>query len=193
MKKMMIFFCMLFIIPLSVSAEQTRPVTVGIHMTGGLRYDDVRMCVATDAGVKGGAMMDLYFDILIPAGEKGTFLVNIPVMRPILFAAAFEMLQFEPQVSYEYHVGPMDGTSLVLGGGLGLVFHYGPDYKSSADDRGDSFFAMGPLVNAFAGIQIPSKAGNWMPGIKAFYSPLFSPDYNTGQVLGGAAELHYRF
>jgi hypothetical protein len=28
--------------------------------------------------------------------------LNLPVMRPILFAAAFEMLQFEPEFTFQY-------------------------------------------------------------------------------------------
>lgn len=193
MKKIFLFACFFIFSVVLIQAEESRSIGFGLHFTGGFRYDDVRMCVGSDAGVKGGPIMDLYVDIRIPSGDKGTFIVNIPVLRPILFAAAFDMLQFEPQVSYEYRTGEKDKTSLVFGGGLGIVFHYGPDYKSSSEDRGESFFAMGPLFSGFAGIQFPTDYGNWMPGIKAFYSPLFSPDYKTGQVLGGAVELHYEF
>lgn len=193
MKKIMILCCFMFLIVQFSSADEKKPVSLGIHMKAGARYDDVRMCVGSPAGIKGGPIMDVYFDILIPAGEKGTLIFNIPVMRPILFAAAFNMVQIEPQMTYEYHLGPKDETSIVLGGGLGLIFHYGPDYNSSSDDRGESFFAMGPLFSGFVGVQIPGRTGKWMPGIRAFYSPLFSPDYETGTVIGGAAELHYRF
>ncbi len=112
-----------------VSAESGRDISFGMHFLAGGRYDDVRMCVGSDEGVKGGPIMDIYADLRIPIGEKDYLAVNIPVMRPILFGAAFQMLQFEPQVTYEHHFGDEDISHFVLGGGLGLVFHYGPDYK----------------------------------------------------------------
>ncbi|MDA3810211.1 MAG: hypothetical protein PF518_07730 [Spirochaetaceae bacterium] len=176
-----------------ISAQTDRPITFGIHVLAGGRYDDVRMCVASQSGVKGGPIVDIYFDIRFPAGENGTIALNIPVMRPILFGFAFSMLQFEPQVTYEYHFGEPGSPRFVLSGGLGLVFHYGPDYKSSVDNPGDSFFAMGPLFTASAGVQFPGKRGYWMPGVKVFYAPLFSPEYDTGQIFGGGVELHYEF
>ena len=176
-----------------VSAQSAEKVQYGIHITIGGRYDDLRMCVGSDAGVKGGPIMDIYFDVRFPAGDHGTLALNIPVMRPILFGAAFGMLQFEPQVTYEYRFGEGKSPHAVIGGGLGIVFHYGPDYTSSTENRGEDFFAIGPLLSGFAGIGFDTEKGYWMPGLKLFYSPLFSSDYPTGTVAGGALELHYAF
>lgn len=176
-----------------VSAQDSPTVTIGLHLLAGGRYDDVRMCVGSPAGVKGGPIMDVYLDIRFPLENNNFLIVNIPIMRPILFGAAFQMLQFEPQVTFEHRFDNGDKPGFVIGGGLGLVFHYGPDYNSSPDNRGASFFAMGPLFTGSAGLLIEGKYGNWIPGVKAFYSPLFSADYITGQVLGGGLELHYEF
>jgi hypothetical protein len=113
-----------------ISAQTDRPITFGIHVLAGGRYDDVRMCVASQSGVKGGPIVDIYFDIRFPAGENGTIALNIPVMRPILFGFAFSMLQFEPQVTYEYHFGEPGSPRFVLSGGSrrfilcdGTAFH----------------------------------------------------------------------
>ena len=165
--------------------------TFGIHALFGGRYDDVRMCVGSPAGVKGGPIGEVYFDVRIPAGDNASLVLNIPVFRPILFGAAFKMLQFEPQVTYERLLGPDDGPQWVLGAGLGVVVHYGPDYLSDPENRGANFFAFGPLVSASAGLRLETARGTWTPGIKAFYAPLFSANYTSGTVAGGGVEVHY--
>lgn len=192
MKKYFLALCFLFSLILGVSAGDS-DVSYGIHVLAGGRYDDLRMCVGSPAGIKGGPIMDVYFDIIIPAGTQGQVIMNIPVARPILFGAAFKMLQFEPQVTYEYRL-PLDGgDSLVLGGGLGMAFHYGPDFESSPDDRGEDFFAMGPLFSLSAGYEFLRPAGSWRPGVKLFYSPLVLSEMANGTVLGGGMELYYHF
>lgn len=168
-------------------------VSWGSHFMAGGRYDDVRMCVGSPAGVKGGPIMDIYLDIRVPVGTNALLAINIPVMRPILFGIAYDMLQFEPQVTYEYHFGKGESPYFVLGGGLGAIFHYGPDYNSDKDSRGPSFFAAGPLFSISAGLGIKAGRSNWMPGLKIFYAPLFSADRPPGTVFGGALELHYWF
>ena len=65
----------------------------GLKVQAGARYDDVRMCVASPAGAKGGPAMEISFFTEIGVFEKISVLVNVPIMRPILFAAAFKMLQ----------------------------------------------------------------------------------------------------
>lgn len=193
MKKLIFCTGFLFLI-LNLQAQNEPSVSIGLHLLAGGRYDDVRMCVGSGKGIKGGPIMDVYLDIRFPLSNRGTLAVNIPVMRPILFAASFQMLQFEPQVTYEHRFPRDPGKpGFVLSGGLGLVFHYGPDYNSTPEERGESFFSMGPLFTGSAGVLLEGKRGNWIPGIKAFYSPLFSPEYTTGQVLGGGVELHYEF
>lgn len=193
MNKFFLTLIMISLIPTAISAETDREVSMGMHLLAGGRYDDVRMCVGSDAGVKGGPIMDIYADLRIPVGKLNTLAINIPVMRPILFGAAFQMLQFEPQVTYEHHFGTEEKAHIVLAGGSGLIFHYGPDYESSNDNRGEDFFAWGPLLSGFIGMEIPGNRNNWMTGVKVFYSPLFSEDYDNGTVAGAALELHYLF
>lgn len=193
MRKGIIVFSFFLIMTTSLLA-QDRPVTYGLHLMMGGRYDDMRMCVGSPAGVKGGPIMDVFFDVRFPVGEQDLLTLNIPVARPILFGAAFNMLQFEPQMTYEHHFATDGNSNAVLGVGMGLSFHYGPDYNSDKVDPGESFFAMGPLFSGFAGWQFKGDKVNWMPGIKAFYSPLFSKDYpSTGTVVGGALEIHSSF
>jgi hypothetical protein len=169
----------------------TGETTFGFHALFGGRYDDMRMCVGSPPGVKGGPIGEVYLDIGFPAGDSASIVLNIPVFRPILFGAAFRMLQFEPQFTYERLIGPIDGGQWVLGAGLGAVFHYGPDYLSDPENRGEDFFAFGPLVSASAGLRFDTDRGAWMPGVKAFYAPIFSGDYGSGTVAGGGLEIHY--
>lgn len=190
MKKMILSLILTGLIITVISAETDREVSFGLHFLAGGRYDDVRMCVGSDAGVKGGPIMDIYADIRLPVGDKDNLAINIPLMRPILFGAAFQMLQFEPQIFYEHHLGNPEKPHFVWGGGLGVIFHYGPDYESSRENRGKDFFAWGPLFSGFAGRKFPGEKNSWMPGIKVFYSPLLSDGYDNGTVLGAALELH---
>ena len=191
MKKYILLLLLISGTILFVHADAGDPVTLGIHAAFGGRYDDLRMCVGSPPGVKGGPIADIYLDIRIPAGPGSSLAVNLPVMRPILFAAAFRMLQAEPQVTWEYSLPGPGNLETILGGGLGVSLHYGPDYTSSREDPGESFFAAGPFVSGSAGIRFNGASGAWMPGIKVFYTPLFSADRPMGTVLGGAAELHY--
>ena len=192
--KLGIVFCILFFgISGILTAQNETSVTIGFHILAGGRYDNVRMCVGSPAGVKGGPIMDVYLDIRLPLNDTDSLTLNIPVMRPILFGAAFNMLQFEPQVTYEHRIYRSDKPGFVIGAGLGIVFHYGPDYNSSPENRGPSFFSMGPLLTGSAGILLEGKRGTWIPGVKAFYSPIFSRDYATGHIAGGGVELHYEF
>ena len=92
----------------------------------GMRHDDVRMCVATDAGVKGGPMADVQLVIRWNLSDDKTLAFNLPVMRPILFLAAFNMFQFEPEVNLEIYNKLESGTTIVSGPGFGISFHSGP-------------------------------------------------------------------
>jgi hypothetical protein len=174
-----------------LAAQEERGVSVGVHILGGGRYDNVRMCVGSPAGVPGGPIGELYFDIRVPVSTRGTVVVNIPLFRPIVFAAAFNMLQLEPLVMYEHILGEGTGTRPVVGGGLGIVFHYGPDYHSDQENPGAPFFSIGPLLNGFAGLTLGES--NFTAGIKGFFSPLFTPDRPAGVIAGGGLEVHYKF
>jgi hypothetical protein len=116
-------------------------------------------------------------------------------MRPILFGAAFEMLQFEPQVSMEFSKQITSKSSLILAPGMGISFHYGPDYRSDLDNRGNNFFAMGPIVSGLIGYDFNSKAAKKrIIGIRFFYTPLFSGEssLSPGQALGAVLEAHFQ-
>jgi hypothetical protein len=58
-------------------------------MAGG-RYDNYRMCVASPAGVKGGAMADIMFTTKHRLNDHRSLTFNLPVMRPVLFGLAFK-------------------------------------------------------------------------------------------------------
>jgi len=186
-----VFICLTVFISSGLYAEDQQGVSFGIRILGGGRYDNVRMCVGSPAGVPGGPIGEIYFDIRFPVSESGTVVINVPLFRPIVFAAAFDMLQLEPAVTYEHSFGEEDGTQPVVGGGLGIVLHYGPDYNSSPEDPGEAFFSIGPLLNGFAGLKIAET--DFTVGVKGFFSPLFTADRSTGVVAGGGLEMQYNF
>lgn len=192
MKRMTVaIIVLLAIVSSGVGADEKQGISLGIRILAGGRYDNVRMCVGSPAGVPGGPIGEVYFDIRVPVSDAGTVVINVPLFRPIVFAAAFDMLQLEPVVMYEHSLSDEAGTHPVVGAGMGVVLHYGPDYHSSQDDPGDSFFSIGPLLNGFAGLTIGET--NFTAGLKGFFSPLISPDRPTGVVAGGGLEVNYRF
>jgi hypothetical protein len=174
--------------------------TVGLMIAAGGRYDDVRMCVATPAGVKGGMALDLSLVAEFPLDGKVSLGVNIPVMRPILFGAAFRMLQFEPELAILTRRGISEKVDFVGGPTLGVTLHYGPDYRSepSGDDRTASFFAMGPKLGGYFGLDFarPGKVMNFELGLSGYVSPLFGvddPQSHKGSVIGGMLNGVFRF
>ena len=70
-------------------------------MAGG-RYGDMRMCVGSGAGVKGGSIADVMLLFKQNIKPNVDLAFELSVMRPILFGVAFKLLQFEPQVSVEF-------------------------------------------------------------------------------------------
>jgi len=191
MKIVKISVVLFVVVSAVLSAQDKEGVSFSIHMLAGGRYDNVRMCVGSPPGVPGGPIGEFYFDIKVPVTEKGAVVFNIPLFRPIMFGAAFKMLQLEPLVTYEHDLDGESGPGPVIGGGVGAVFHYGPDYDSSLDERGESFFSIGPLIHGFAGLSIGETS--LTAGIRGFVSPLFTPDRQTGIVGGGGIEVHYDF
>jgi hypothetical protein len=162
-----------------------------LFMSGG-RYDNLRRCAATSAGTKGGPMADIMLVTKKTISEKYVLTFNLPVMRPILFGLAFKMLQFEPEFVLEMNTHLSDRVSLVAGPGLGVSFHYGPDYKSELRDLDKSFFAIGPFFSWQTGFAFKREGvAKSTAGLKAFYVPLFAKDRPVGTVLGGA--LFYKF
>jgi hypothetical protein len=175
-------------------AQSQGTVSFGMHVMLGGRYDDVRMCVSSPAGAKGGLIADIMFDTRYQINDRTAVVFHLPVMRPILFAAAFKMLQLEPAIQVEWRTPLSEKADIVAGPALGVSFHYGPDYHSDRDNRGESFFAAGPLVSGLAGIGFGGQSGaQKVVGLRAFYIPLFAKGRAPGTVLGGALEGHFSF
>jgi hypothetical protein len=164
----------------------------GLTVIAGGRYDNLRMCVASPAGIKGGPIADIFLNFTFIVEEDFNIAIKLPVMRPILFAAAFKMLQFEPEVDFIFKKPINDNLKFIGSVGAGISFHYGPDYTSDKDNRGDSFFAVGPMLTGNAGFGFGNRKEQMLT-LKAFYIPLFSKDYDTGTVIGGALDYTILF
>ena len=202
---MMLFAAMLALVAFtenSSAQEQSYSdqVIFGIRVQAGARYDDVRMCVASPPGAKGGMALEISFFTEIGVTEQISVLVNVPLMRPILFAAAFKMLQFEPEVALLFRQPQEGDVDIVVGPSLGITLHYGPDYKSgpSGEERGPSFWALGPRIGGYFGLDFkrPDKTFNFQLGVSPYVTPLFSvddPDNHRGLVAGGTLDGSFRF
>ncbi len=180
--------------------DDGKTLLFGFKVSVGGRYDDVRMCVATPAGVKGGPALDVSFFAEIGIKSDVSVIVNVPLFRPIMFAAAFRMLQFEPDVTLAFRQDVGDRLDLVVGPTIGFIFHYGPDYASerSGPGRTPSFFAMGPRIGAYLGLDFkrPDSGFNFQLGIQPYASPLFAAgdaQPSQGVVLGGTLDGLFRF
>jgi hypothetical protein len=176
------------------------PVMVGIMVSIGGRYDDVRMCVASPAGSKGGLAMDVSFFTEVGIGEGRTITVNIPVMRPLLFAAAFKMLQFEPEVTLKFRKYDGQKVEFWMGPTFGVTLHYGPDYNSerSGPGRGESFFAMGPKFGGTFALTFdrPGEKFDFILALAPYVTTLFSindAQNHRGVVIGGLLTGQFRF
>jgi hypothetical protein len=181
-----------------IPSENT--VTFGIKISAGGRHDDVRMCVATAAGSKLGPAMDVSFVTAFGLGDDLVLSLNVPVLRPLLFAAKFDMLQFEPDITLKFVAKQGERRDLVAGPSLGVSLHYGPDFQSEleGDLRGPSFFALGPRVGAYVGVNFkrPSESFGFELGISPYVTPLFSvndPEAHRGRVVGGSLDALFRF
>lgn len=180
--------------------DQADQFIFGFKIRAGGRYDDVRMCVASAAGVKGGIAADISLFAELGLKNNMSLDVDLPFFRPILFAAAFKMLQFEPSVTLKFRVESEGKVDFIGGPTVGISLHYGPDYTSeqSGDKRGPSFFAMGPIVGGYVGLDFkrPGKTFNFQLGLSPFVTPLFGiddPDEHRGVVIGGLLDGLFRF
>jgi hypothetical protein len=152
----------------SVFADNDNTVSFGVKVMFGGRYDNMRMCVASDTGVKGGIIADVMLLARFKLSENSAVAFELPVMRPILFAAAFKMLQFEPEFTFEFRKKMSDDVDLVVGPGIGVSLHHGPDYHSDRKNRGPSFFAVGPFISGLCAISFKgSSSRKKMVGIRA--------------------------
>ncbi|MDO9512582.1 MAG: hypothetical protein Q7J34_12540 [Bacteroidales bacterium] len=182
----------LFILFLPLNSH-SQNIHYGVLAMSGGRYDDLRMCVASAAGVKGGPIADIMFSIKRTISPDQSLIINIPFMRPILFAAAFDMLQFEPEVAYLWEHPSASGRIWFSGPGMGISLNYGPDYTSDLNNRGESFFSAGPMFQYQAGMKFTESKRSSL-AFKVFYIPLFSSKgFNNGTVLGGNIQYSYYF
>ncbi len=189
MNKLLFFVAFLtgFNITLTGQVVSESKISHGILFMAGGRYDNLRRCAATSAGTKGGPIADIMFISRYKLNENQTLSFNLPVMRPVLFGIAFKMLQFEPEFTLECKKSLNERIDLLTGPGLGVSFHYGPDYKSELRDLKNSFFAIGPLFSWQAGFAFKKEGMiKSSAGLKTFYVPLFAKERSTGTVLGGA-------
>lgn len=177
-----------------------RPLYFGVRGRAGGRYDNVRACVATPAGVPGGPAGDVSFVTKVGLRPRMALDIDLPVMRPILFAAAFEMLQYEPTVTLELSRPLSPLVDFVAGPTLGLSLHYGPDYKSESSGTGRtaSFFAMGPMVGARLALAFEGEKQRMGTdvGLSPYVTPLFGiddPRDHRGVVVGGLLDVTLRF
>lgn len=205
--KPLVFFGTILIIALmSVSAvAEEKPAgnkafVIGPKIRAGGRFDNVRMCVASPAGAKGGPAADISLSTEIALKDTISLDIDLPIFRPVMFGLAFDMLQFEPSVTLKFRRIGSGRTDLVGGPTLGMSFHYGPDYnsESSGDGRTPSFFAMGPLIGGYIGLDFkrPAKKFNLQLGLTPYVEPLFGvndPENHQGVVVGGLLDFQLRF
>ena len=170
-------------------------VVLGVRLTVGGRYDNVRRCVATPRGTPGGPAADIQFFMEFAVSREVALTVNLPVMRPILFAAAFKLLQFEPDVTLTWRRPASDRVDWIVGPSLGLSLHYGPDYTSELD--GPKFFALGPTFGGYFGLDFKQPGVfNFQLGLHPYVTPLFGvadPGGHQGVVVGAMLEGPFRF
>jgi hypothetical protein len=173
----------------------------GFTIRFGGRFDNVRMCVASPAGTKGGIAADLSAFAEFPVRNNEALLhVDLPLMRPILFAFAFRMLQFEPTVTLKFSDRQNRKVGWVAGPALGVSLHYGPDFRSEASGSGrtESFFALGPIFGGYAGLDFrrPHQRFNFQLGLSPYITPLYSigdTQNRRGVVIGGLVDGTFRF
>lgn len=192
---------LLSLLPLLLPAQASGQfgMTLSTRARMGARYDDVRMCVATPAGVNGGPAGDVSALFSWSAGGDRRLELDLPVMRPILFGAAFRMLQFEPSLALTFELDRTARRELRAGPLAGISLHYGPDEDSepSGEGRTDPFFALGPFVGATGSIAFlrPRGAFDVLIGVTLYATRLFSPEDpdRGGFVFGGSLDVGLRF
>ncbi|MGM0461071.1 MAG: hypothetical protein ACQEQ4_01455 [Fibrobacterota bacterium] len=166
----------------------------GFSAGGGWRYDNIRMCVATDPGVKGGPMADIKLLGTRSLSQDKKLRFALPLMRPVLFGLRFDMVQFEPDVTLEMYREINQSLRGYFGPGAGISLHYGPDYTSdTGEHRKEDFWAFGPTVSAVTGLAFTDTPSS--VGLRMFYTPLFSTesDLSVGTVLGVGLEYTMDF
>ena len=173
---------------------------VGFKVRFGGLYDDVRMCVASDPGTKGCIAADVSLFMDFGVNSDWFIHVDLPVFRPILYAVAFDMLQFEPSVGAHRRISTGGDVDVILGPTLGVSLHYGPDYRSgqSSSERGPAFFAMGPTFGGYFGLDFlrRGKPFNFQLGVSPYVTPLFGiadDENHSGFVVGGLVDALFQW
>lgn len=191
----LVLTCSLLVSIKALAADSDRSYVIGVKLRAGGRFDDVRKCVATSKGTPGGPAADISAFVELPIGEDKAVHLDLPVMRPILFAIAFDMLQFEPSATLKFFDTQSEDVGWVLGPTLGISLHYGPDYQSDLD--GYRFFAIGPIIGGYLGLDFPrpGKGFNFELGMTPYLIPLFGVDDagdHRGVVVGGLLDASFR-
>jgi len=186
-------FVTLFALSPLTAAQEKGDMRLGVLVMVGGRYDNLRMCVASKAGVKGGLMADIMLTGRYTLNDNTGIGFNLPVMRPILFGLAFKMLQFEPEFVVDIKTRMNDRLDFIAAPSLGVSLHYGPDYKSDRTNRSPSFFAAGPIAGVHLGLGFKDSGGviRNVVAVKPFYAALFTRNHGTGTVVGGALEYQH--
>ncbi len=195
MNKLLVLFLLFFSL-LTISAQSNKSgFEIGFSFAAGGKYDAVRQCVATPRGVTGGPafefgglVLDYRFDNWFAFGGY------IPLLRPILFGAAFQMLQFMPELIFSLYIPVYFKVDLFLIMGMGGSFHYGPgfDYKGNLVDK--PFFAGGPRFSLSFGPRFYiNDRFSISVGLKPYFEYLFnSRDGKAGIVGGGEIDFQCR-
>ena len=197
MKKTVIIVLIVIAGLFSIQSAFADSFSLGVSLAAGGRYDNVRMCVASDAGVPGGPAMEpaaLVFEYSF--NENFGMGAYIPVGRPILFGTAFRMLQFLPELVFNFHIPINDTVSLAFHPAVGASLHYGPDYLSDQENRGEDFFAMGPRFSMLGGVTfLRDESHEFTLGLKPYFEYLMTenPAGRDGFVVGGELDFQYRY
>lgn len=195
MKKLL--FCFFFLSSALLFTNEYKSLNIGVSFSAGGRYDEVRMCVASPAGFKGGPAFEFAGFVLEGRFNKYFGMgFYIPVARPLLFAAAFNMLQFLPEAVLSLHIPVNEKIDFALDGGFGVSLHYGPDYKSGnnpGDPLNPAFFASGPRISILTGIVYYVNDNiSFKTGVRPYFEYLFS-DTLSGKVIGAELDIQIRF
>lgn len=160
----------------------------GILFMAGGRYDNVRKCVVTPVGTKGGPIADVMLTYRVKLTGRESIRFNLPVMRPLLFAVAFKSLQFEPEMNLLYDAGKGTDHDFFLSPGLGLSLNYITDYNNSADEP--RFFSWGPIFSLQTGLSLKKNDSRTF-AVRAFYSPLFASSPGKNGTVAGLTLLYW--
>lgn len=184
----------------SVSAEPREgEVVLGIRLRLGWKYDNLRVCGATPPGVPHGPDIDISFFSEVGLKDGVGLDINVPMFRPIMFAASARLLQFEPEVTLVFSKEVSGRTVFQGGPALGVSLNYAPDLNADFDSGRlrPSFFSIGPRIGGYVGFDFirDGKRFNDQLGFHPYVLPLVAirdPARHRGLVLGGTIDNSFR-